>query len=233
MKVLAFLLSGPLSSFGENSRWDPRNTAECTTKSSIIGILGCCLGIPRGDGRLQTLDEALCMGVRRERCGALLTDFQTVTGPNETILNAQGKKRCSTILTPKQYLQDAIFQVFLSGPEAIIEECAEAMRHPKWVLCLGRRGLVPSRPVIPHVIEVENLEEALLTWQDPILKMDQAYCAQTRRMRCELEKRGLTEDRQSMTLIRRNDAVRHAEINQYAEREVCVFTVERSGAECT
>ena len=232
MKALTFQLCGPLSSFGECSRWDHRDTADMPTKSAVIGLLGCCMGIPRGDGRLCELDDALCMGIRRESCGNILTDYQTVTGPNGVILNAQGKNRGSTITTPKQYLQDAVFQVFLTGSEDVLERCAEAMRHPQWVICLGRRGLVPSRPVIPHIIEAESLEDAVRNWQEPGTPKDKAEDAKERVMRCEVEVAGLFEPNAAYTVIKRNDRILNADVNNYAEREVCVFTVRRD-AVCT
>lgn len=228
VKLLTFLLAGPLAGYGENSRWDRRDTADMPTKSAVIGILGCCMGIPRGDPALQKLDESLRLGVRCEKCEGILTDFQTVTNATG-ILNAQGKPRGNTIITPKQYLQNSAFQVFLSGDEALLDRCASAMRHPRWVLCLGRRSAVPSRPIIPRIIEADSLEDALRTWQDPVLRADKMWNAKPRWMRCEVE--NSTDRSDGMyTLNRRNDAVVRADENVYEEREVRVFTVRRDAA---
>ena len=232
MRVLTFLLAGPLASYGECSRWDHRDTLDMPTKSAVIGLLGCCMGIRRGDPRLRELDTALCMGVRRESCEGILTDFQTVTGPHG-ILNAQGKIRPSgnTIITPKQYLLDSAFQIFLSGDECLLEECERAMRHPKWVVCLGRRGAVPSRPVIPHLIDADSLEKAVREWQDPVLSTDRNWNKRDRWMRCELETRGIAEQIEgAFTLESRSDAVVRADENIYEEREIRVFTIRRNAA---
>ena len=230
MKVLTFLLAGSLAAYGECSRWDRRDTADMPTKSAVIGLLGCCMGIPRGDPALQTLDEALCMGVRREKCEGMLTDYQTVSR-EEGILNAQGKSRGSTIITPKQYLLDSAFQIFLSGDEELLLRCEAAMRHPKWVICLGRRGAVPSRPVIPFLIETDSLENAVREWQDPILSNEKAWNSGTRWMRCEVENRSAAPVSDEIyTLLNRGDSVIRANENIYAEREVRVFTVRRDAA---
>ena len=231
MKVLTFLLAGALAGYGECSRWDRRDTADMPTKSAVIGILGCCMGISRGDPALRELDEALCMGVRREKCEGVLTDFQTVTGVDGVILNAQGKNRGSTIITPKQYLQNSAFQIFLSGDEDLLNRCAHAMRHPRWVICLGRRGAAPSRPVVPRIIEADSLEKAVREWQDPVLHADKRWNQKPRWMRCEVENRSVAEQPDGgYTCIRRSDAVVCADENVYAEREVRVFTVRRESA---
>lgn len=232
MKVLTFLLAGPLASYGECSRWDRRDTLDMPTKSAVIGLLGCCMGVRRGDSRLHELDVALRMGVRRESCEGILTDFQTVTGPNG-ILNAQGKIRGSgnTIITPKQYLLDSAFQVFLSGEECLLEACERAMRHPKWIICLGRRGAVPSRPVIPYLIDADSLETAVREWQDPVLSADKDWNMKDRWMRCELETCGVEEKPEgAYTIEGRSDAIVRADENIYDEREIRVFTVRRNAA---
>ena len=129
MKFIKFTLSAPLQSWGDNSRWDNRNTANMPTKSGIIGLLGCCLGYPRGDERLNRLDQQLHLAVRSDRAGRIMTDFHTVHGTYGVLLSAEGKKRQNgnTIVSKRQYLQDARFTVFLWGAEADLERCYQAM----------------------------------------------------------------------------------------------------------
>ena len=234
MKLLTFLLAGPLAGYGESSRWDRRDTADMVTKSAVVGLLGCCMGIPRGDSRLNTLDRALRMGVRRERRGSILIDYQTVTGNQGVILNAQGeKRRGSTIVTPKQYLQDSMFQVFLCGEASLLEKCAQAMRRPRWVACLGRRGAVPSYPILPYIIEADSLNEAVRQWRDPVLCGAFVHVKRDAMMRCEIEIRDQSEAVDAQyTLLVRNDSAVSADKNRYAERTVCVFSVE-GGEACT
>ena len=134
MTILTFLLSGPLQSWGDSSRWDHRGTADMPSKSAIIGLLGCCFGYKRGDERLRELSQRLHVAVRADQRGSPMWDFQTVQKPGGKILNAMGKPRGETIITPKQYLQDAMFRVFLFGDEEMLEECLQAMRHPRWAI---------------------------------------------------------------------------------------------------
>jgi len=219
VKFLTFLLSGPLQSWGDSARWDHRSTASMPSKSAIIGLLGCCLGYPRGDERLQSLSEQLHVAVRADRRGRLLWDFQTVQNPSGKILNSMGKPRGETIITPKQYLQDAAFQVFVYGDEAVLERCEEAMKHPRWPICLGRRSCVPAVPVMPKIVEYDSVDEAVEHYFDPAVKTQPAY------MECQIE---ANHDVRDGRLITRMDEVIRADLNQYRERAIRVRMVQRS-----
>lgn len=80
MNTLLLRLEGPLQSWGLRARWEDRDTASEPTKSGVIGLLGCTLGLRRDDDRLRQLSEALRMGVRVERAGSLLVDYHTTGG---------------------------------------------------------------------------------------------------------------------------------------------------------
>src|SRR5688500_11039636 len=77
--ILLLRLEGPLQSWGVRSRWDVRATGLEPSKSGVIGLLGCALGYPMRDRRLEELSKALLFGVRVENAGAVVIDYQTVT----------------------------------------------------------------------------------------------------------------------------------------------------------
>ncbi len=181
MKLLILRLEGALQSWGERSHWDHRDTANFPTKSGVVGLLGCALGIGRGDARLAELANALSLAVRADRRGAVTTDYHTVQSRRGKFLNAQGKPRCDTIVTPREYLEDACFTAFLSGPEDVLRACAEALRHPVWVPCLGRRSCPPARPLLPHLTDdYASLEDAArrFRWKgmEPARAEKDLYC---------------------------------------------------------
>lgn len=162
MKLIQFVLQGPLQSWGERSRWDSRDTATMPTKSGILGLIGCCMGIQRGSQRLQEMDQKLHIAVRADRSGQIMTDFHTVQAPKgQKMLNAQGKPRGETIITPRQYLQEAIFSVLIWGEESMMEQVMESMLHPVWAPYLGRKSCVPSIPILPRIMEAESVDEAI------------------------------------------------------------------------
>lgn len=164
-KLLLMCLEGPLQSWGLRARWDVRDTGDEPSKSGIIGLLGCAFGYKRGDRRLNELENALRLGVRVERIGSKVVDFQTVRGVMRT---ADGRSKGKpddpeTIVSPRTYLQDAAFLAVLDGPDALLVECAEALQSPRWPVYLGRKACVPSRPVFETLTQrYADVREALL-----------------------------------------------------------------------
>jgi len=162
--LLLLRLEAPLQSWGLRSRWDVRDSGDEPSKSAVIGMLGCALGYPTGDARLEDMEQVLTMGVREEHPGVRMTDFQTVTGAHPT---AEGRLRGSdddpdTIVSPRAYLQDAAFMVVLAGPATVLEECRDALLAPRWPVYLGRKSCPPVRPVLECLTDkYETVREAL------------------------------------------------------------------------
>jgi CRISPR system Cascade subunit CasD len=141
------------------------------TKSGIVGLIGCCFGYPRGDERLVALSRALRVAVRTDRPGLVLTDYHTVQGTGGVMLNAQRKKRpYDTIVTPRQYLQDAAFQIFLEGNYETLVLCDQAMKSPHWPPFLGRKCCPPAVPLIPEIVSYPSLEDAVCLY--PVREKD-------------------------------------------------------------
>lgn len=220
MKILLLRLEGLLQSWGDHSRWDHRDSADLPTKSGVIGLLGCAMGLPRGDDRLKTLADGLKMAVRADRMGVIMTDFHTVQSRIGSMFTAEGKtkKNGDTLVTPREYLQDACYTVFLTGDEALLLECSEALRHPVWVPCLGRRSCPPSRPILPVMTdEFETFDEAVqaFRWDAP------AVVRQNGKMRAEIE--------DSMGEKELNDQPVDSSAYRYAKRRVRIVYTENGG----
>lgn len=179
--ILLMRLEGPVQSWGTRSRWDIRDTGLEPTKSGVIGLLGCALGLGRGDTELERLDKVLLFGVRIDRPGVVSTDYHTVTGYHRTaagefkhrggsaknLAKAQEHGE-STIVSPRDYLHDASFLVALSvrskyhGDNGNLLSLLEnSLKNPKWPIYLGRKACVPSRPVFDKLTgEYESMENA-------------------------------------------------------------------------
>ena len=230
MRFIKFTLSAPLQSWGEDSRWDNRNTANMPTKSGIIGLLGCCLGYPRGDSRLNDLDRQLRLAVRADRAGRIMTDYHTVHGTCGLLLSAEGTKRQNgdTIISKRQYLQEARFTVFLWGNDADLNQCYQAMLHPRWTVYLGRKSCVPSVPVRPEWIEASDPEEAVAIFSEA----ERRLC--DRMIHVEIETPPGDALSPKQRLVVRRDAVLRADRNEYAVRYARAYTIRRGGDEsCT
>lgn len=161
MSTLLLRLMGPLQSWGTTSRFDERDTQLEPSKSGVLGLICAALGRDRA----EAVDDLarLRMGVRVDREGMPMRDYQTATG----VLIASGKADLKrTVVSPRFYLSDAAFLVGLEGEDAaLLQRIHEALRTPVWPLALGRKSFVPSLPVyLPDGLREQPLLEALRQW---------------------------------------------------------------------
>ncbi|MGQ9787375.1 MAG: type I-E CRISPR-associated protein Cas5/CasD, partial [Anaerolineae bacterium] len=162
--TLFLRLEGPLQAWGERARWTVRDTAPEPTKSGVVGLLACALGL-QTDEDIQALSRQVRIGVRCDRPGILLRDYHTVVSG---VLSADGKikktqstKKIESVVSERYYLADASFLVAVQATPEWIERLADAVRHPHWPIYLGRKSCVPSQPIFQGVGDHPTLEEAL------------------------------------------------------------------------
>lgn len=160
--ILIFKLTGPMQSWGVNSRWNFRDTSPEPTKSGLIGLFACAMGYKANDKRIETeIDNKLKIGVRIDRPGVITTDFHTVMGEH-TI--ATGKVKTHTELTYRSYIEDATFSIAVTGPLDLLKKIQDALKKPKWPIFLGRKSCIPTIPVLGIIIsEFTSLKHALET----------------------------------------------------------------------
>ncbi|GAA5531163.1 type I-E CRISPR-associated protein Cas5/CasD [Herpetosiphon gulosus] len=160
-------LKAPFQAWGLRAHWEQRDTAAEPTKSAVIGLIGCALGLDRRDDRLRTLSDKLRMGVRVDQQGTRLIDYHTTGGVKladglpSGVLNAKGEIKRETDVSYRHYLVDAAFLVVLQGESELIEELAWAVQHPIYPIYLGRKACVPSEPVYAGVGDYPDLITAL------------------------------------------------------------------------
>ena len=162
MTLLILRLEGALQSWGEHSKWDDRDTGSFPTKSGVIGLIACAMGLPRESNEIAHIAARLRMSVRADRPGTVLNDYHTVQGMPD-ILNSEGSPRsANTIVSTRRYLQDASFLVVLSGPDDLLLRCFNALRDPVWQTYLGRKACIPSLPLMPVLTDkYSSVDDAL------------------------------------------------------------------------
>lgn len=162
MPTLLLRLQGAMQSWGTTSRFDERDTQLEPSKSGVLGLICAALGRDRG----EPLDDlaTLTMGIRVDREGFILRDFQTATG----VINAAGKVDMGrTVVSPRYYLCDAAFLVGLEGGAPLLTHIHQALRDPHWPLCLGRKGCLPSPPIfLPDGLQERDLLGALCSYPE-------------------------------------------------------------------
>lgn len=160
MATLLLRLQGPMQSWGTTSRFDERDTQLEPSKSGVLGLVCAALGRDRS----EPVDDlaALRMGVRIDREGVLMRDYQTATG----VLIASGKPDHNrTVVSPRYYLSDAVFLVGLEGERRLLAQIQQALLTPHWPLALGRKAFVPGQPVaLVDALQEVDLRSALLGW---------------------------------------------------------------------
>ncbi|GIG70554.1 type I-E CRISPR-associated protein Cas5/CasD [Phytomonospora endophytica] len=165
MPGILLRLTGPLQSWGSQSRFHLRDTAAYPTRSGLLGMLAAACGIPRGGdlGELAQLDFT----VRVDRPGVRTLDFHTVGGglPRDwTVPTAEGGRRPeggATIVTRRHYLADAAFVAAVTGETSVLERVLHALAKPTWQPFLGRRSCPPEQPLSLGAIHDDALAELL------------------------------------------------------------------------
>jgi CRISPR system Cascade subunit CasD len=197
MNTCFLRLEGPLQAWGLRARWGERDTADAPTKSGVIGLLGCALGLRRDADELRQLSHALRLGVRVDLPGTLLRDYHTTGGGHYGIVVHTGGSRfhdepyAGGVLSPevskdrirvkinattklpetdtsdRYYLADASFLVALQGDTTTVARCAEALQAPVWPYFLGRKSCTPTVPVFAGTGAYNTLTEALASQPIP------------------------------------------------------------------
>jgi len=155
LNTIFLRLEGPLQAWGDTSKIVIRRTMEAPTKSGVLGIICCAMGLSRKAARERLPDlKKLAMGVRIDRTGIRWWDYHTV-GAKVGLLKAEGgikrtggaKGPIETLISRREYLCDASFLVALKGDSDLIQEVSTALQNPKWPLFLGRKSCPPAVPI--------------------------------------------------------------------------------------
>ena len=165
MSTLLLRLAAPLMAWGTDSKFEVRRTDREPSKSAVTGLLAAALGRRRGEDMSDL--STLRFGVRTDREGALVRDYHTAHGI------VKGKEE--SYVTTRYYLSDAVFLCGLEGEESRLRDLADALRHPRFPLFLGRRSCPPTLPVLMGIRPLP-LEEALL--KEPLLVRDRETAGQ-------------------------------------------------------
>ena len=151
MSTLLLRLAGPLQSWGTDSKFDIRRTEREPSKSGVIGLAAAAMGIRRQDKDALKALASLRFGVRVDREGHMLRDFQTAR-----------PEKGSPYVTHRYYLADAVFTAGLGGDDpALLEQIGKALQAPVFPLYLGRRSCPPTGKLFLGIVD-KPLEQALL-----------------------------------------------------------------------
>lgn len=183
MDTLIFQLQATLSSWGEVAVGEYRPSAEYPSQSAIHGLLGAALGVDRDDDDAQAAlrnGYRLATGVLSQ--GRLLRDYHTAQVPSRSDLKKRPhatrrdelslpKTDLNTILSSRDYRQDAAalvaVQAQANAPYSL-EQLADALKRPKFVLYLGRKSCPLDEPLHPRVVNAATISAAFADYQQQL-----------------------------------------------------------------
>jgi len=151
--TLFLRLEGPIQSWGDNSRFVIRRSADAPTKSGVLGLLCCAMGLRRQEADAALLElRQLRMAVRIDRQGTPWWDYHTI-GARSGTMDATGTikyiprtKKCETLISRREYVSDASYLVALKGEPGLIARLACHVKKPRWPIYLGRKSCPPCVP---------------------------------------------------------------------------------------
>ena len=160
MATLLLRLAAPMQSWGDESKYDIRQTYREPTKSGVIGLLSAAIGLRRDSPEISKLSATLRMGVRVDMPGRVIRDYHTARGPKYNSKKEPRHRPDGTLLledspyvTHRYYLCDACFLVGLESEDGgLLERIAEALKTPCFPLFLGRRSCPPTLPLLIGVV---------------------------------------------------------------------------------
>ncbi len=179
MPAFLFLrLDAPLMAFGGVKVDERGPTGPFPGKSLLAGLLGNALGYDHRDAvRLSRLQERILHGVRRDREGRVVTDYQTVdlgqdhlkmrgwTTKDRSEGREGGPASEGTAIRYRQYIADGRFTIALRlTPDEETPTHADlewALERPERPLFIGRKPCLPSGPILAGRVEAPTLAEAL------------------------------------------------------------------------
>ena len=174
-RYLILRLDGPMQAWGSHTLEDFRPSNSFPTRSGLLGLLGACLGIDRGDhAGLEQLAQSVEFTVRadrevrRQEVEKLMPKAAVKLSDYHTILDARkvdGSSNKNAVESRREYLFDAAFTVAIGQKEnaqVTLTAIADALLRPCFTPVLGRRSCPITRPLLDGTpVEASDAKVAL------------------------------------------------------------------------
>ena len=174
MKHLGFRCYGPLASWGDIAVGEHRPTYTMPSRSAILGMVACALGVRRDEeDRLRSLWASIGVAVRVDVSGTPGKDYHTAQVAPRTLRPRGGRwfsrreelraDELHTILSTRDYVAGEMSTVVLwrrSEGDPTLGAVRDALRHPAYSLYLGRKCNPLGLPAAPMIVEAATLREA-------------------------------------------------------------------------
>jgi CRISPR system Cascade subunit CasD len=174
-RYLILCLDGPMQAWGSHTFEDFRPSNLFPTRSGLLGLLGACLGIDRGDhAGLEQLAQSVEFTVRADRAvrrpdvEQLISKAAVKLPDYHTTLDARkvdGSTNKNAVESRREYLFDAAFTVAIGEKQnapVTLTAIADALLRPCFTPVLGRRSCPITRPLLDGTpVEASDAKVAL------------------------------------------------------------------------
>ena len=174
-RFLTFQLYGPMASWGDIAVGEVRPSFDRPSKSAILGLIAAALGLRREqDEDHRHLAVSFRFAVRLDNPGVYLHDYHTVQVPEgksarglPTRRDELAYEKVGTLLSYRDYYSGMFATACLWTPPEVespycsLEELADRLKRPRFVLYLGRKACPPALPLDPMLVVAEDVKDAL------------------------------------------------------------------------
>lgn len=186
---LGWTIYAPFASWGMEAVGEMRGSQRHPTRSAVLGMVGAALGIRRDEEqRLQHLDSGYGVAVRVDCAGDSLNDYHTTQSAPARLFRreAPGTRRellergasageLKTVLSRRSYLVGSLHRAVLwqtgDAPWSL-QQIADALKHPHFVIFAGRKANPLGRPMNPRVLVADSLASAFTLLFDEDTSID-------------------------------------------------------------
>lgn len=171
MNSLELTISAPMQSYGGNPCFmDYHDTEYYPTKSALVGMIACALGVEKDSDQDEKLAEIESMidiyEERVEEIPKIYVDYQTISPMQVRYLMYDSKKGETIIkerafdkllaydgnesdtgavkITQKEYLVNPKYTVHIFGDDDFLEKVMSFLEWPVYPIYLGRKYCVPD-----------------------------------------------------------------------------------------
>lgn len=171
MRFLVFTVYAPMGAFGEIAVGERRMGWARPGRSAILGLVAAAQGVERSDEDAhQRLESGLYYAVRTDASGRPLVDYHTAQTPRArkgrrfaTRRDELQSDNLNTVLSTREWRADSCFTVVLwsrTDSTVDLEEIADALRSPCFVLYVGRKSAPLGLPLNPEIVEADTFMDA-------------------------------------------------------------------------
>ena len=243
MRFLLFTLYAPMGAFGEVAVGERRMGWARPARSAVFGLVAAAQGIVRSDeDSYRTLEQGLHFAVRVDFAGRPFVDYHTTQTPKARRGRRYATRRHElesgdlyTVLSSREWRSDTCFTAALwarEGGLVDLDEIREALRHPQFVLYMGRKAAPLGLPLDPTVIEAGNLTEAFEKRQPDeivagVLELIRDKDTATYEIAFDARASGVPDTSNNARQERRRDAVVSRTRWQFTYRHECIIASPR------